>query len=265
MTPTNAPADPIIARIKKLLALAGNNDNAEEAATAAGEAQRLMLKHQIEQAVLSDGAAPVERQDVQPASGKRRAVMWQALLANVVGKHFNVKVIMHAGSDQVSAIGRGPDVAATALLYHHLRGQLERAAERAWYRLPHVERRAYQIARGGKIRWIDTFHRGARDVIDARMADQKRVVALEIAADPTRPCDPCGYGADAANRNAMVLMNAYADEARAAISSWQATSDFKSTTFTRYSHSAGEGALGAGQAAGRAASLTANARSLGGG
>lgn len=250
--------DAIIARIKKLLSLASNNPNAEEAALAAAEAQRLMLRHQIETVDLSDGPPPVEQVDVQAASGKCRAVMWQAQLAAVLGRHMHAEVSYTPGTDRIRAIGRATDVAALCLLYHHLRAQLERAAEAAWDGLSRSYRTAVD---GGKVRWVDTFHRGAREAIDERMRAQRE----EAAEDQRRAALAAGATAEGAalvRTGALVRLDDYAREARSAISAFKAANGVRIRSTTHYARSAGTDALEAGRAAGRSASLRPDSRSL---
>lgn len=248
--------DAIIARIKKLLSLASNNPNAEEAALAAAEAQRLMLRHQIETADLADGPPPVEQVDVQAASGKCRAVMWQAQLAAVLGLHMHAEVSYTPGTDRIRAIGRATDVAALCLLYHHLRAQLERAAESAWDGLSRSCRAAV-----GKVRWVDTFHRGARETIAERMRAQRD----EAAEEQRRAALAAGATTESAalvRSSALVRLDDYARGARAAISAFKVANGVRIRSTTYYARSAGTDALEAGRAAGRSASLRPDSRSL---
>lgn len=244
MTTQNDPVtDKISARIRKLLALAANNPNVAEAESAAAEAQRLMLEYQISETTIEDKPASVVDGDMDSGEGKSRASMWKVYLASTISKHMSVRVFYTPGTDKIRVVGRGPDVAAASLLYHHLVAQLDRAADVAWARVPAVERRA---TRGGKVRWVDTFHMGARDAIGKRMSDQKRLVA-GAAADP---------GA------ALVKIDNYAREAHAAITKFLDDEGLKIRRTTRSARTAGPGAFEAGQRAGNSASLSANARTL---
>ena len=245
---TSAP-DQVLARIKKLLALGQDKSSPEEAALAAAEAQRLMLKYQVESAMLKDGPAPVVEQAVQEASGKSRVQMWQPMLAGMLAKRLNVEVFRYRGTDEVRAIVRSTDVAALAVLYHHLKNELGREAEKAWNQKPKSERAYLTQLDGGKVRWIDTFHRGARETIDARMREQQERVAAEY---------------DSSRGAALVLMSRYADEAKAAIVKYQQDHDLKFRSTTRRSTAAGGGAYEAGRDAGARASLSPNARALAG-
>ena len=245
MTQNDAATDKITARIRKLLALAANNTNLAEAESAAAEAQRLMLEYQISETTIEDKPATVVSGDMDGGEGKARASMWKVYLASMISKHMSVRVFYTPGTDKIRVVGRGPDVAAASLLYHHLVAQLDRAADVAWGRVPAVERRAI---RGGKIRWVDTFHMGARDSISKRMSDQKRLVA----------------GATADPGSALVKIDTYAREAQTAISVFLANEGLKVRTTTRSRKTAGPGAFEAGQRAGNAASLSANARTLSG-
>jgi hypothetical protein len=244
---------PIIARIRKLLSLAANNPNVNEAASAAAKAQRLMLEYQLSDACLVDGPAPVEQQDVTPDSGKRRACVWKATLAHALGKQMCVSVYYTSGTDRIAAIGRGPDVAALCLLFHHLVPQLEAACAQAWA----GANRGLQRLNGGRPRFTDTFMAGARSTVVERMIDMKK----QVAQDADRVLGAHGT-ANQSIGSALVRMDSYAAEANAAIARWKAQEGLKVLTTSRSVRSAGDGAYEAGQEAGRRASLTANARSL---
>lgn len=243
-TTQNDPVtEKIATRIRKLLALAANNPNIAEAESAAAEAQRLMLEYQISETTIEDKPTSVVSDHMDHGEGKSRASMWKVYLASTISRHMSVKVFYTPGTDRIRVVGRGPDVAAASLLYHHLVAQLDRAADVAWGRVPVVERRATS---GGKVRWVDTFHMGARNAIDKRMSQQKSLVA-GAAADP---------GA------ALVKIDTYAREAQTAIAKYLASEGVKVRTTTRSARLAGPGAFEAGQRAGNAASLSANARTL---
>lgn len=231
----------IVERVRKLLELA-KSDNVNESASAAAMAQELMLKYQLSAACLEDGPAPVERTAVQVDSGKKRACMWQAMLATVLGKHLHVQVVYVTGTDRIDAIGRGRDVAALALLYHWVRGQLELAASNAWATC----NRALQRLDGGRVRFTDTFMRGARETIDERMAAQRRAIVAQ-ASDPG---------------TALVRLDAYGDQAAAAIQRWKDDADLRTRTTSRRVPSAGAGAYEAGRSAGHGVGLSPNSRSL---
>lgn len=230
----------IVEKVRALLELA-KSDNVHEAALAATRAQNLMLKYQLSAACLEDGPAPVERTAVQADSGKKRACMWQAMLATVLGKHLHVQVVYVIGTDRIDAIGRGPDVAAMAL-YHWVRGQLERAASVAWATC----NRALQRLDGGRVRFTDTFMRGARETIDERMRAQRRAIVAH-ESDPG---------------TALVRLDAYGDQAAAAIQKWRDDADLRTRTTSRRVPSAGAGAYEAGRSAGQGVGLSPNSRSL---
>ena len=77
----------IVERIRKLLALAGNNDNAEEAASAASMATRLMEEHAICRADVEEGEEAVP-EIVRDWFGPRlrKISSWQGFLGTVVAE-----------------------------------------------------------------------------------------------------------------------------------------------------------------------------------
>ena len=247
----NDAQEKLITRIRRLLALAEGSSNPHEASNAAAEAQRLMVEHQTGAATLeeSGGPAPVEKAYVQDTPGVKRATLWQASLAAVLGRHLHVAISYTPGTDRITAVGRGPDVAALALLYASLKLQLSRWCDAEWDGKPRAERRYLTNEQGGKPRFTDTFHRGARDEVDERMT-KSREATLALAE--------CG------GATALVRVERYAEEAKAAIQRWQEDNGFKTRTSTRRVAQGSADAYSAGRAAGARASLTPSARLLGG-
>jgi len=232
----------LIARIRKLAALA-QSDNVHEAAMAAEECARLMAQHQIDSACLEEGPAPVESTDLQGRT-KARGVTWELSLATAISSPMCVAVHGMAGSDRIVVTGRGPDVAAMCVLYHSLKSQLVVACDRAWLALSR-EARDFQIAyRGGRVRFTATFMLGAAVEIKDRM------LAGRVQA------------ANDGGVTALVKMDAYAEEAKGAITRYRAEAGIKLRNSGNRVRDAGEGAYDAGRAAGRAADLAPRSRAL---
>jgi hypothetical protein len=160
----------IIGKIARLLKLAeGKGTTPAEAATAAAQAQRLMLKHNIEQAA-------VEGADVEPSESIERGTMWSGgkvvvwkmSLANSVARMNSCRVLIHSGGyggASLSLIGRPSDAAIVRYLFAYLTREIDRLASTArpdpW---SSVGVRAYRNA----------FRRGAVETVVARMRADRR-------------------------------------------------------------------------------------------
>lgn len=235
----------LISRINKLLALANDpNANVHEAASAAASVHELMTQHHLSSADLVGGPAPVGKFEIN-GDGARRAVLWQASLAHMLGKHLHVFVAYTSGTDTLTAYGREPDVAALAALFHHLKGYLERACDRGW---DGIGRTGRASSNGGKPRFTVTFMLHASKAIDERMAARR---AETVAALPA-----------ASAGTALVRLDTYASETKAAIVAYRARLGIQTRSSTRRIAVSGSAAAAMGAAAGRAASLNPGSRAL---
>lgn len=126
----SANEEKLLSRIRKLLALAGSGGTAE-AASAAAEVQRLMIKHGLEMADVEGAPPPVEGREYR-AEGVGRA--WLGVLARGVCDACGVEGVSSGSGPgrHVLIVGRGPDVAAACLLLEWLRLELLRACDREW-------------------------------------------------------------------------------------------------------------------------------------
>lgn len=123
---------PVMARVRKLLALAAS-PNQHEAELAMAHAQRLMIKHRIASAAADGSRGVIRRQLGEPRARQPR---WLSALAATVGEHFFVEVI------RVTAFmvprgewgfvwevaGRPEDVEMASYAFEFV----ERTAERLW-------------------------------------------------------------------------------------------------------------------------------------
>jgi len=93
----------VVEKIEKLLALALNNPNAEEAASAMAKARELMLRHAIDEASLS-GAKPASDTDVFIICLERRFEPWMKQVQAGVAFMFDAQCfisIKYSGSKKV--------------------------------------------------------------------------------------------------------------------------------------------------------------------
>ena len=117
--------------------------------------------------------------DMDSGEGKSRASMWRVYLASTI-PHMSVRGFYTPGTGQDPRRRPRPRRRRrVAPLSPPRRAAGPRRRRRAGAR---PGRRAPRDSRR-KLRWVDTFHMGARDAIGKRMSDQERLVA-GAAADP---------------------------------------------------------------------------------
>lgn len=125
-------------KIEKLLRLANNNPNVEEAAAAAKQAQRLMTKYSIEQATVrldeEDGDSADRSFEVvgkvTVASGKRLS-SWRTVLATVIARHNRCRVLIVkcGGFSEMQFVGMHSDTTLCVSLYVILMPMVDRMAK----------------------------------------------------------------------------------------------------------------------------------------
>ena len=124
----------VIDRIRKLLALAGNNPNEHEAALAASRAQELMLEHDLTMASVSTKmdarTTGIERTERKVLRQKGKPGGWKVALFNCVGSTSDCWVYASEGSKYYDAtgylIGRSSDVEMAHYLFDFLVAEMER-------------------------------------------------------------------------------------------------------------------------------------------
>lgn len=120
----------VIAKIQKLLALAGDNPNEHEAAAAAAKAQALMLEHDLAQmdveANVDKRTAGITREH-HTLRERGKPGNWKIALYQAVGQTCDCWVtISNYGGTRASLIGRKQDVEVAEYLFAYLTVQLER-------------------------------------------------------------------------------------------------------------------------------------------
>lgn len=118
----------IIARIKKLFALADNNPNANEALAAALKAQKLIANYDIGQCELSHD----EEEPIVEIEALVRERAWSVALANIVAGNFRCKTFTRVGSREKIPVflGYEMDSKAAALTYTYLYRAGDRGAKK---------------------------------------------------------------------------------------------------------------------------------------
>jgi len=161
----------IIDRIKKLMRLA-ESSNANEAANAAGQAQRLMEQHRIDQTVLDmDGEEPdgddeeIADHSSRPLTVSGRLPQWKTSLAVAlatanacrcyIGHKYEYDT--RKAKRTLCLVGRQSDVATISYLFGYLSKEIERL----------VRVNALGLGRT----WASSYRLGAVDAIKRRLRD----------------------------------------------------------------------------------------------
>lgn len=164
--------DKVVEKIKKLLTLAQNNSNLEEATAAAEKAQALMEKHRIEQAVLDMRDAL----GVEPLQDGGLPNAWKVFLAYVLAKHngcYLIKSDAYDRDNKLLLVGESQDTRSVQSLYKYLAVEFNRLCFDAIM--------CYQKMTGQlpSKAYVESFFTGATQAVDARLKDITTVVRNE--------------------------------------------------------------------------------------
>jgi hypothetical protein len=179
MNTSAAVRESVIDRVKKLLALAGNNENVNEAAAAMARAQRLMLDHKLAAAEIEsdDEAAPAIGELIVDEPGGFVMTWKAALLVTLSKANFcelvESRVITPSGKRAVRfrIIGTETDTNVVAYCYRYLCAEIDRLCD------------AEATGRGFQFR--NAFRRGAVAAIAMRLAEERKR-AVQEAPDAGR-------------------------------------------------------------------------------
>lgn len=161
----------IITRVQKLLALAANNTNVNEAAVAAAKAQELISQHQLDMAQLAvdagnDSLSDEEiRNDFTPLYEGQRSIAWKSYLADIVAKNNNCRIFLKRGN--IHVVGKSTSVEITRFLFAYISGEIERLCERA------MKNDRGATGKAGAKTWSNNFKIGAVEAIEDSMNKSK--------------------------------------------------------------------------------------------
>lgn len=185
----------ILAKIKKLQALAAKNSNQHEAAAAAAKAQALLFEHNLTAAdVETNEPAPHDpygRVEHTMAGANRTTVQWRRSLLNVLAMENFCKAVTIPNTTRMQLIGKRSNVETVLYLNSVLVREIERLAIEA-ARSVLSDRSAYTVS----------FCRGAVATIWERLKEQRRQSEAQ-ATTTTATMD-----AARANKNALILRTA---------------------------------------------------------
>lgn len=168
----------ILKRVRNLIALSKHNNSAEEAASAAAEAQALMFKYQIGEVDLDPGESRREPEEVVDESvltddkGKRDA--WKAALANTLGRSFGCRVYIfrEERACRYQVFGVKSAVQTVGYMFGYLSAEIDRMASEQWR----------EHRRGDARSWKNSFRFGAVSVISERLSAQRAAQQAQVRA-----------------------------------------------------------------------------------
>lgn len=164
-------------QISKLLNLAENNSNPNEAAIAAAKAQELMTRYNLSLAEVStqdsthDPLGAYINDDYFLNFGKRgRMIKWKRHLINAIARHNFCHIVVYKNTDMVSIVGEEHNISFVTYLYEYLVYQLEFMGERAWNE---YTREIFGPVPRKKSTFLQSFYFGAVNTIHRRLSRQK--------------------------------------------------------------------------------------------
>jgi hypothetical protein len=168
----------IVDKIKKLLALS-ESSNPHEAALAAQLAAELMMKHQIDEAMIQEvqqaQKESVEEFDFEKCGGNRKN--YRGMLAAAIADFFGCQILWRK-SDLIF-VGRKSDLNATSYLFKAVLNQIEELCERFWIKV------GYHTGQHGK-GWKNSFRLGIISEIGRLLQTRKQSARKEIIQSDSR-------------------------------------------------------------------------------
>jgi hypothetical protein len=171
----------IIDKIRKLLALAGNNPSVEEAAAAFARAQDLATRHRIELASVEIGAeedTELVQERVKASTGKR-VMGWKKTLAWSM-QSMGVYVLFYQGDGQFSFAGTKADVDTARYMFSAICAEIERLAKDQAYGGGRAYVNAFKLGAAREVcRRLDYQH--AATMREARQAGTSETALARVA------------------------------------------------------------------------------------
>lgn len=124
----------VLEKVQKLLSLAGNNSNDNEAQLAALKAQELMAKHNISIGEVDTAIEAQQDEITEAVTGLGKWVRpWANLLANIMAQHFKCNVFFRGKA--AVFYGYSTDAEIAKQTFEYIYKYLERAAQREYRRV----------------------------------------------------------------------------------------------------------------------------------
>lgn len=131
MPELDAEALAIIEKVRKLLALAGNNDNEHQAAAASAKAMELLAAYNLDMAVVTTASGPAQRQDKKTRGGLYawQRQIWEASARLNFCLYWSIRGTAKGSTYEHRVLGRKENVISAELLAEYLQSTVERLAQ----------------------------------------------------------------------------------------------------------------------------------------
>lgn len=128
---TNHIDDKLIERMKKLLALATNNDNEHQATAAMAKLQELLEAHNLEMADLGKSGKGAQRSDTKKTGGlySWQRKLWQSVAKLNFCHYFSLRGLTKGSVYEHRLVGSHANVVATEMMAQYLQETVERLAQ----------------------------------------------------------------------------------------------------------------------------------------
>jgi len=160
------PKTPIIEKIKKLLALAGSN-NEHEAALAAAHVVRLLAQHNLAMADIEASHHPDKAEKVETFAPKVLP-KWLRILAGGVSSGFDCQAVHIPSTGKMTFIGVNPDALIAAYTFSYLNSSVRRLCG-----VYMKETATSTMSNRNRELQRQSFYLGAAFAISAKMREQK--------------------------------------------------------------------------------------------
>lgn len=149
----------VLDRIKKLLEL-GTSDNVNEATNALAQAQKLMNRHKISQAMLTDFDIDVGgiTDEVFHSVGQR-VTSWKSILANVLARFNQCSAYCDRRGGEIRIVGHQANVETARYFFNYIALEIARACKTA-------QARQVLMTRGEGKTWANNFKIGAVEGVE---------------------------------------------------------------------------------------------------
>lgn len=168
----------IISKVHKLLKLAGNNTNAQEAAAAAAKAQALIDEYNLSETMLQLDNAPEAKPEEpvydfyamgSPLDSQKTQQSWRQRLAVVISRLNGCRVYISGGD--LALVGRPSDAETVRYLYGYLTNETNRLTE--------------QYGRGMGVSWRNNFRLGVVDTVSRKLHETHKQFENDVRAQAT--------------------------------------------------------------------------------
>jgi hypothetical protein len=165
----NAEAQAVIAKVEKLLALAGNNSNEQEAASASAKAMELLAAYNLDMAVVGKVAGQTGKRADEKLKGglyQWQRDLWEAIAELNFCRYWSIKGLAKGASYEHRILGRRENVIGARMMAEYLQQTVERLArERMGDPVRFFVREAIAYREGMAQRLIERLNRLRMDAL----------------------------------------------------------------------------------------------------